>query len=436
MKKRRHPAGRAVAAGKATAKSCRAWLWVPLLSFARGIVLVALMSVAMVMFKRLGVSNTWASFGTALLSLPFVFRQLFHPIVIVLPGRGWWLVGSQVAFCLSMFGVAWSLDPKGDGSAVWVCLSLASLVGAFHDVLSGDFCNSLLGNRKPSRLSEAVSLALLAAGLGLGITLMIAGDMEVLTRDVEDSWGLAFKVLAFVMLLVAVLMAISLPHGMERMEHLSFGEEWSGLVNDVRRWWTNSHQWAFALFVVIASLHEFFVWKGVLMFLGDPGSIGGLSLGPQEVAFAQSTLGVFAMMVGFLIGHAAVRRDGLRRWVLPMILLATVPDALLLYLAYFMPSSLSVVSACLMVESLGCGFGMAGFVSYVRYYGRGRHLPGYGDSCMALLMLSVLLAGVFTGIVQDVFGYRRFFILVVLLSVLAALSPLLLRLTGKSRPNK
>ena len=201
MKKRRHPAGRAVAAGKATAKSCRAWLWVPLLSFARGIVLVALMSVAMVMFKRLGVSNTWASFGTALLSLPFVFRQLFHPIVIVLPGRGWWLVGSQVAFCLSMFGVAWSLDPKGDGSAVWVCLSLASLVGAFHDVLSGYFCNSLLGNRKPSRLSEAVSLALLAAGLGLGITLMIAGDMEVLTRDVEDSWGLAFKVLAFVMLL-------------------------------------------------------------------------------------------------------------------------------------------------------------------------------------------------------------------------------------------
>ena len=436
MKKRRHPAGRAVAAGKATAKSCRAWLWVPLLSFARGIVLVALMSVAMVMFKRLGLSNTWASFGTALLSLPFVFRQLFRPIVMVLPGRGWWMVGSQVAFCISMFGVAWSLDPKGGGSAVWVCLSLASLVGAFHDVLSGDFCNSLVGSRKPNRLSEAVSLALLAAGLGVGITLMIAGDMEVLTRDVADSWGLAFRVLAFVMLLVAVLMAISLPHEMKQMEHLSFGEEWDGLVDDVSRWWTNSHQWVFAVFVVAASLHEFFVWKGVLMFLGDPGSIGGLSLGPQEVAFVQSTLGAFALIAGFLIGHAAVRRDGLRRWVLPMILLATVPDALLLYLAYFMPSSLSVVGACLMTESFGCGFGMAGFVSFLRYYGRGRHLPGYGDSCLALLMFSLMVAGVLTGIVQDVFGYRRFFILVVLLSVLAALSPLLLRLTRKSLPQK
>ena len=419
-------------ASQASPLSRRAWLWVPLLSFARGMVLVVLMSVAMVMFKRLGMGNTWASCGTALLALPFVCRQFFRPLIMALTQRGWWIVGAEVVLALALYGVSEWLDPQEGGVVAWVCLAVASVVGAFHDVLSADLCNALLSNRRPGRLLQAVSLATLAAILGLGITLMIAGNMEVLTRDVGDSWGLAFRVLAFMMLSLAVLMAISLPHGVAGMPHASCGHTWHQLMAEVRQWWSNPGQWAFAIFIVGASLHEFLVWKGVLMFLGDPGSIGGLSMGPQEVAFSQSTLGAFALLAGFMVGHALVRRDGVRRWALSMTLAATMPDVLLFYLAYYMPSSLSVVSLCLMGESLGCGFGMAGLVFYMRYYGHGRHLPAYGDSCLALLMLSVMVAGMFAGFVQDVFGYRKFFIFVFCMAVLAACSPMLLRLTRKS----
>ncbi len=431
MTEKTHLAQESTVASPASVMARRAWLWVPLLSFARGMVLVALVFVAMEMFKRLGYSNASASFGTALLSLPFVFRQFFRPLVVVLSRRGWWMVGTEVAFCVAMYGVSLSLDFTNGEFPVWAWLSFASVVGAFHDVLSGDFCNTLLGSRKPGRLSVAVSLATLATVLGLGVTLMIAGNMEVLTRDVDDSWGLAFRVLAFVMLLVAVIMSISITSDVESPGRRSFHSAWVGQIVDIRQWWSNPRQWAFAVFIVLVTLHELLVWKGVLMFLGDPGSIGGLSLGPQEVAFAQSTLGAFALLAGFLVGQALVRRYGLRKWWLPMSLLATVPDVLLLLLSYYMPSSLSLVSICLVVENLGCGFGLAGFVLYIRYYGHGRHLPAYGDSCFALFMLSVFLAGVITGFVQDLFGYRRFFILVVVLALLAALSPLLLRLTRK-----
>ena len=94
-----------------------------------------------------------------------------------------------------------------------------------------------------------------------------------------------------------------------------------------------------------------------------------------------------------------------------MVLAITVPDVVLLYLAYDMPSELSYVTLCLSVESFGCGFGMAGFVRYLRYYGRGRTLPAYGDSCLAIVAFSFLLAGVATGFTVCLFFTISLFII-------------------------
>ena len=405
----------------------RASLWAALLGFARGMVVVALMSVAMVMLKRLGMSNSWASCGTALLAIPFVFRQLLRPIALALPRQAWWMVAMEVLFALSMLAVAWLIEPKGGGVAVWYCLAASALIGAFHDVMAGDFCNALWGSRKQGRTSLSIALPILATVLGTGVTFVIAGDMEVLTSDIVESWALAFKVLAAMVFAVAVVIAISFPKHMECGKQVAFPVAWKRQMKDVGKWWSINKQWNFALFIILFSLHECLVIKGVLLFLVDPGSIGGLSLGPQEVAFAQSTVAGMLMLAGCVIGFEVLKRKGLRKWVWPMALAITLPDVVLLYLAYAMPSDLSTVTLCLSVESLGCGFGMAGFVRYLRYYGRGRTLPAYGDSCLAIVAFSVLLAGVATGFMQDYFGYRRFFTFVIFMSLVAIASLWLLR---------
>lgn len=405
----------------------RAWLWASLLGFARGMVVVALMSVAMVMLKRLGMSNSWAACGTALLAIPFVLRQLLRPFALALPRQAWWMVAMEVLFALSMLAVAWFLEPKGGGTAVWYCLAASALIGAFHDVMAGDFCNALWGSRKQGRTSVSVALPILATVLGTGVTFVIAGDMEVLTRDIVESWALAFKVLAAMVFFVAVVMAISLPRHVECGRQMGLSAAWKKQMREVRKWWNFPKQGPFVLFIILFSLHECLIIKGVQLFLVDPGSIGGLSLGPQEVAFALSTVAGMAMLVGCVMGFEVMKKKGLRKWVWPMVMSITVPDAMLLYLAYAMPAELSYVTLCLSVESFGCGFGMAGFVRYLRYYGRGRTLPAYGDSCLAILAFSVLLSGVATGFMQDYFGYRRFFICVVCMAVVAIASLWLLR---------
>ena len=405
----------------------RAWVWVSLLGFARGMVVVSLMSVAMVMLKRVGLSNSWAACGTALLAIPFVCRQLLRPFVLALTRQAWWMVVMEVLFSLSMMAVAWFVEPKGGGTAVWYCLAFSALVGAFHDVMAGDFCNALWGSRKQGRTSVAVALPILATVLGTGVTFVIAGDMEVLTRNIVESWALAFKVLAAMVFAVAVAMALSLPKHMECGRQKGFSAAWKEQMMEMKEWWDYPKQWLFVLFIILFSLHECLVIKGVLLFLVDPGSIGGLSMGPQEVAFAQSTVAGMLMLAGCVMGFELMKKKGLRKWVWPMVLAITVPDVLFLYLAYAMPSELSYVTLCLSVESFGCGFGMAGFVRYLRYYGRGRTLPAYGDSCLAIIAFSALLAGVATGFIQDYFGYRRFFFLVVCMAVVAIASIWLLR---------
>lgn len=422
MKKKKHSsAARMVAAHR------RAWLWAALLGFARGMVVVALMSVAMVMLKRLGMSNSWASCGTALLAIPFVLRQLLRPFALALPRQAWWMVAMEGLFAMSMMAVAWLVEPRGGGTAVWYCLAAGALVGALHDVMAADFCNTLWGSRRQGRTSVAIALPILATIIGTGVTFVIAGDMEVLTRDIDESWAMAFKVLAAMMLVVAVAMALSLPKNVECGRQMKFFTAWRRQMKEVGKWWSNPRQWTFAGFIVLFSLHECLVMKGDLLFLVDPGSIGGLSLGPQEVAFARSTVAGMAMLAGCMIGFELSKRKGLRKLAWPMALAITLPDVLLPYLAYAMPSNLAVVTLCLSVESMGCGFGMAGFVRYLRYYGRGRSLPAYGDTCQALVAFSVLLAGVATGFMQDYFGYRRFFLFVVAMALLSIASLWLLR---------
>ncbi|MDP2114733.1 MAG: MFS transporter, partial [Bacteroidota bacterium] len=57
------------------------WAWVPTLYFAEGIPYVVAMTISVIMFKRLGISNADIAFYTGWLYLPWVIKPLWSPIV-------------------------------------------------------------------------------------------------------------------------------------------------------------------------------------------------------------------------------------------------------------------------------------------------------------------------------------------------------------------
>ena len=61
------------------------WAWVPTLYFAEGVPYVAVMTISVIIYKRLGLSNTDITLYTSWLYLPWVIKPLWSPFVDMLP---------------------------------------------------------------------------------------------------------------------------------------------------------------------------------------------------------------------------------------------------------------------------------------------------------------------------------------------------------------
>lgn len=57
------------------------WNWIPTLYFAEGLPYVAVMTIAVIMYKRLGLSNTEITLYTSWLYLPWTIKPLWSPFV-------------------------------------------------------------------------------------------------------------------------------------------------------------------------------------------------------------------------------------------------------------------------------------------------------------------------------------------------------------------
>src|SRR4029450_4404476 len=84
------------------------WRWIPTLYFAQGLPYVVVMTVAVVLYKNLGVSNTDIALLTSWLYLPWVIKPLWGPLVDLFGSKRRWIVAMQfvVGAALAMVALA------------------------------------------------------------------------------------------------------------------------------------------------------------------------------------------------------------------------------------------------------------------------------------------------------------------------------------------
>src|SRR5690348_1389704 len=78
------------------------WWWVPSLYFAQGVPYVVVMTVAVIMFKRLGVANTQIALYTSWLYLPYAIKPLWSPLVQRFGTRRGWVVVMQLVIAAGL----------------------------------------------------------------------------------------------------------------------------------------------------------------------------------------------------------------------------------------------------------------------------------------------------------------------------------------------
>jgi PAT family beta-lactamase induction signal transducer AmpG len=90
-------------------KQVSPWAWVPTLYFAQGLPYVAVMTISVIMYKRLGISNTDIALYTSWLYLPWVIKPFWSPFVDLLKTKRWWVVTMQMLVGAGLAGVAFTL---------------------------------------------------------------------------------------------------------------------------------------------------------------------------------------------------------------------------------------------------------------------------------------------------------------------------------------
>lgn len=159
-----------------------AWRWIPSLYFTQGVPYVIVMMVSVVMYKRLGISNTDIALYTSWLYLPWVIKPLWSPLVDLVRTKRWWVVAMQLLMGAGLAAVAFSFPLPGFFQISLAILWLMAFSSATHDIAADGFYLLALDDHQQSWFvgirSTFYRFAMIA---GQGLLVMLAGYVESVT---------------------------------------------------------------------------------------------------------------------------------------------------------------------------------------------------------------------------------------------------------------
>lgn len=115
------------------------WAWIPTLYTAEGLPYVLVMTVSVVMYKGLGISNTDIALYTSWLYLPWVIKPLWSPVVDILKTRRWWIWVMQILIGGGLAGVALTIPAPNFFQYTLACFWLLAFSSATHDIAADGF---------------------------------------------------------------------------------------------------------------------------------------------------------------------------------------------------------------------------------------------------------------------------------------------------------
>jgi len=158
------------------------WSWVPTLYYAQGIPYVIVMTVSVIMYKRMGVSNADIALYTSWLYLPWVIKPFWSPIVDLFKTKRWWIVSMQLIVGAGLAGVALTLPLPTFFQYSLAFLWLLAFSSATHDIAADGFYMLALKQGQQSYFvgirSTFYRLAMIT---GQGLLIIVAGFFEVFT---------------------------------------------------------------------------------------------------------------------------------------------------------------------------------------------------------------------------------------------------------------
>ena len=396
-----------------TPKQKSPWCWIPTLYFGQGIPYVVVMTLSVIMYKNLGLSNTDIALYTSWLYLPWVIKPLWSPVVDMFKTKRYWIVTLQFFIGASLALVALTIPTAHFFQITLAVFWLMAFSSATHDIAADGFYMLALKQHEQAAFvgvrSTFYRIAMIA---GQGGLVFLAGEISAQTGNVALAWSIIFFILAgmFIALFVYHRFVLPVPASDQPLLHDGQTDVVAGFVSTFTAFFKRPDIFVILAFLLLFRFGEAQALKLVAPFLLDPSDKGGLALTTSQVGLVYGTIGVLALTLGGLLGGYVISRHGLKRWIWPMLLSVHLPNLAFVFLAYALPTNVYVIGTAIAIEQFGYGFGFAAYLLFMIMVADGVHKTAHYAICTGFMALGMMLPGMASGWIQTQLGYQHFFI--------------------------
>jgi len=397
------------------------WTWVPSLYVAEGIPYIMAMTVSVVLYKRLGISNTDIALYTSWLYLPWVIKPLWSPFVDLFRTKRYWILLMQLLIGASLACIAFSIPASRFFQYTLAFFWLMAFSSATHDTAADGFYMLGLTEHHQSAFVGVRTTFYRIATIGTkGGLVIFAGYLEGSGHDIPGAWSIAFFVVAAIFAALFLYHFFLLPYpAVDRPASRNPSTSLTaGFFQAFGLFFRKKGIVTILAFFLFYRLAETQIVKILVPFLLDPRAEGGLGLTTSEVGVIYGTVGVIALMLGGLLGGYAIYRKGLKFWIWIMLCTMNLPNLVYVYFSQAVPDNLYLINLCVAVEQFGYGFGFTAYTMFMIMVSEGEYKTVHYAICTGIMALGMMMPAMASGWLQEQLGYQNYF-----LWVMAAMIP-------------
>jgi len=377
------------------------------------------MTVSVIMYKNLGISNTDIALYTSWLYLPWAIKPLWSPFVDMFLTKRLWVVATQLVISITLVGVAFTISMSSFLVLTLMVFALMAFSSATHDIAADGFY--MLGLNEPQQAAYVgirTTFYRIAMIAGQGAFVVLAGTLEP-RIGIPQAWSVTFLVIAALFGVFCLYHRFILPY--PASDRSTLKEKSKGVLSEFIHTFVLFFQrkdiWVILLYLLFYRFAEAQLVKLVSPFLLDPRTKGGLGLTTSEVGIVYGTIGIIALTAGGLLGGYAISKKGLRWWLWPMVVIMHAPDLMFVYLSHFQPADLLFINIAVAFEQFGYGFGFTAYAMYMIYISQGEYKTAHFAICTGIMALGMMLPGMISGKIQELIGYQHFFLWVMVSTI-------------------
>ena len=383
------------------------------------------MTLAVVMYKNLGVSNTEIALLTSWLYLPWVIKPLWGPLVDLLGTKRRWIAAMQFIIGTALALVALVVPAPAFLQLTLAVFWLMAFASATHDIAAdGFYMLALPAPTQAAFVGVRSTFYRLAMIAGQGGLVYLAGVLQERSGRPALAWAWVFALLAAIFIAAALWHLWALPRPATDRPPPRSPHFWTDFATVFAAFFRQPGTARILAFLLLYRFAEAQLLKLVAPFMLDARAAGGLGLKTQDVGIAYGTVGVIALTLGGLLGGWVISRGGLKRLLWPLMICMHLPNTVFVALAWWQPSSLLLVSAAIAVEQFGYGFGFTAYMVFMLMVAGGHpgqagtlgagggnvHKTAHYALCTGFMALGMMLPGMWAGWLQEHLGYVNFFI--------------------------